>query len=80
LLSALLTGRITISGTIAGSWALLNLLLLFLLVLPLSSLALLASLVLLGVITLGGAIHLVADVERLGLTRSRRTEVDEALR
>jgi hypothetical protein len=42
----------------------MNLLLLLALAIPLSCLALLVSLALLGVLTLGGVIHLVADVGR----------------
>jgi hypothetical protein len=43
----------------------MNLLLLLALAIPLSCLALLVSLALLGVLTLGGVIHLVAEVGRI---------------
>jgi hypothetical protein len=43
----------------------MNLILLLALVIPLSCLALLVSLALLGVLTLGGVIHLVAEVGRV---------------
>jgi hypothetical protein len=52
----------------------MNLLLLLALATPLSCLALLVSLALLGVITLRGIIHLIAEVGRSGIAQTRRPE------
>jgi hypothetical protein len=52
----------------------MNLLLLLALAIPLSCLALLVSLALLGILTLGGVIHLITEAGRSGIAQTRRPE------